>query len=201
MSTPPPPSQQPQPPVGWGGPGAQPQWGPPPQPPKKFGAGKIIGFGCLGVIALIIALGAIGAAASGGSDSTDNNKDKAVSAADSKPKADHSQKAPTKKTPAEEKPAEETKSQAEQFQACVAKSGTLTEKAAVKHVTKVTGADKRNDIFDSAEVWTDFTGGFMSDNSGDAKLIGSAFTSCYESDNGLVTVYGKDGDMIATANY
>ncbi|MER5916789.1 hypothetical protein ABT124_42100 [Streptomyces sp. NPDC001982] len=101
---------------------------------------------------------------------------------------------------AKEQPAGATKSQAEQFQACVAKSGTPTEKAAVKHVTKVTGTDKRNDILDSAEVYTDFTGGFMSDNQGDAKLIASAFTSCYESKNGLVTVYGKDGDMIATAN-
>ncbi|MFD9398211.1 hypothetical protein ACFWA4_05250 [Streptomyces sp. NPDC060011] len=142
-------------------------------------------------------IGVIGAAASGGSDSTDNsNKDKAVSAASSKPKADQSQKAPAKG-----KPAAGTKSQAEQFQACVAKSGTPTEKAAVKHVTKVTGADKRNDILDSAEVWTDYTGGLMGSNAGDAKLIASAFTSCYESKNGLVTIYGKDGDLIANANY
>ncbi|MCX4920247.1 hypothetical protein [Streptomyces sp. NBC_00687] len=142
-------------------------------------------------------IGIIGAAASGGSDSTDNsNKDKAVSAASSKPKADQSQKASAKG-----KPAEGTKSQAEQFQACVAKSGTPTEKAAVKHVTKVTGADKRNDILDSAEVWTDYTGGLMGSNAGDAKLIASAFTSCYESKNGLVTIYGKDGDLIANANY
>ncbi|SBT89428.1 hypothetical protein GA0115233_100975 [Streptomyces sp. DI166] len=26
-------------------------------------------------------------------------------------------------------------------------------------------------------------------------------TSCYESDNGLVTVYGEDGEMIANANF
>jgi hypothetical protein len=190
--------QQPvQTPAGWAGPGTPPQWGPPPQPPKKSSAGKIIGFGCLGVIALFVVIGIIGAAASGGSDSTDNsNKDKAVSAAGSNPKADQSQKAPAK-----EKRAEGTKSQAEQFQACVAKSGTSTEKAAVKHVTKVTGADKRNDILDAAEVWTDYTGGLMSSNSGDAKLIASAFTSCYESKNGLVSIYGKDGDLIANANY
>ncbi|GAA3855194.1 hypothetical protein [Streptomyces lannensis] len=187
---------------GWAGPGApQQMWGaPPPQPPKKSSAGKIIGFGCLGVVALFVVIGIVAALAGGGSDSTDNsNKDKAIAAASSDPKAHDSQKAPAKK-PAE-KPVESNKTQAEQFQACVAKSGTPTEKSAVKHVTKVTGTDKRNDLLDSAEVWTDYTGGFMSDNSGDAKLIATAFTSCYESKNGLVTVYGKDGDMITNANY
>ncbi|MEV7243130.1 hypothetical protein AB0N92_18050 [Streptomyces sp. NPDC093248] len=191
--------QQPgQPPAGWAGPGApQQMWGPP-QPPKKSSAGKIIGFGCLGVVALFVVLGVIGAALSGGSDSTDHSsKDKAVSAAGSEPKADQSEKAPAK----ERKPAGGSTSQAEQFQACVAKSGTPTEKAAVKHVTKVTGTDKRNDILDAAEVWTDYTGGLMSSNAGDAKLIASAFTSCYESKNGLVSIYGKDGDLIANANY
>ncbi|MFF3613158.1 hypothetical protein [Streptomyces sp. NPDC002580] len=195
--------QQPvQTPAGWAGPGAPQQWGPPPQPPKKSNTGKIIGFGCLGVIALFVVIGVIGAAASGTDSTDDSNKDKAVSAASGKPKADQSEKAPAKKkAPSKEKPAEGTKSQAEQFQACVAKSGTPTEKAAVKHVVKVTGTDKRNDILDSAEVWTDYTGGFMSDNAGEAKLIASAFTSCYESKNGLVTIYGEDGDLIANANY
>ncbi|GLW46962.1 hypothetical protein Stsp02_26240 [Streptomyces sp. NBRC 14336] len=93
------------------------------------------------------------------------------------------------------------KTQAEEFTDCVNRTGTPTEKAAAKHVVKVTGADKRNDILDNAEVYTDFTGGFMSSNAGDAKLIASAFTSCYESDNGLVTVYGEDGEMIANANF
>ncbi|MFJ8200001.1 hypothetical protein [Streptomyces sp. NPDC096152] len=190
--------QQPgQTPAEWAGPAAPPQWGPPPQPPRKSGAGKIIGFGCLGIVALFLLIGIIGAVASGGSDSTDSSKkDKAVSAASGEPKVDQSQKAPAK-----EEPAQGTKSQAEQFQACVAKSGTPTEKAAVKHVTKVTGTDKRNDVLDAAEVWTDYTGGFMSSNAGDAKLIASAFTSCYESKNGLVSIYGKDGDLIANANY
>jgi hypothetical protein len=83
----------------------------------------------------------------------------------------------------------------------VAKTGTATEKTAVKHVTKVTGADKRNDILDAAEVFTDFSGGLMGPHQGDGKLIASAFTSCYESDNGLVTVYDKDGEILANANY
>ncbi|MFI1734511.1 hypothetical protein ACH40E_35935 [Streptomyces acidicola] len=182
---------------GWGGP-QQPGYGQPPfqpQPPKKSSAGKVIGFGCLGVVALFVLIGIVGALASSGGDSTDSSRDKAV-AAPSTPKTEQSKEAPAEKAPVDEK-----KSQAEEFKACVAKSGTDTEKKAVQHVTKVTGADKQNDILDAAEVFTDFTGGFMSENQGDAKLIASAFTSCYESENGLVTVYGEDGDMIANANF
>lgn len=104
------------------------------------------------------------------------------------------------------KPATDTdtaaqKTQAEEFTDCVNKNGIDTEKAAVKHVTKVTGADKRNNLLDSAEVFTDFTGGIIGPHHGEAKLIASAFTSCYESDNGLVTVYGEDGEMIANAKF
>ncbi|MFI8834424.1 hypothetical protein ACIGPN_25815 [Streptomyces afghaniensis] len=36
---------------------------------------------------------------------------------------------------------------------------------------------------------------------GEGKLIASAFTSRYESKNGLVTVYDKDGELLANANY
>lgn len=183
--------QQPQP--GWGGP-QQPGYGTPPfqpQPPKKSKAGKIVGFGCLGVVALFVLIGIAAAAGGGNGDSTDTGaKDKAV-AAGRTPESDK----------AEATPAQKTKTQAEQFKACVAKSGTATEKKAVQHVTKVTGADKRNDILDAAEVYTDFSGGLMSDSQGDAKLIASAFTSCYESKNGLVSVYGQDGDLVANANY
>ncbi|GAA3654467.1 DUF4352 domain-containing protein [Streptomyces chitinivorans] len=55
------------------GPQYQQQWGPgrpqqpmPPVPQKKSGAGKIIGFGCLGVIALFVVIGVIGAALGAG---------------------------------------------------------------------------------------------------------------------------------------
>ncbi|MEU6615332.1 FxLYD domain-containing protein [Streptomyces parvus] len=51
--------QQPQQ-QGWGGQS--------PQQPKKSNAGKAIGFGCLGVIALLFIVGGIGAVASGGDD-------------------------------------------------------------------------------------------------------------------------------------
>ncbi|MFJ7334479.1 hypothetical protein ACIQUU_14670 [Streptomyces sp. NPDC101116] len=167
----------------------QPHYGAPaPQPPKKHGIGRIAGLGCAGVLALFIIAAVV---AGGGGDSGDtSNKDRAV-AADGEPGDDSPKKAGTA----------EDKSQAEQFRSCVAENGTDTEKAAVEHVTKVTGADKRNDILDAAEVFTDFSGGLMGPHQGEGKLIASAFTSCYESKNGLVTVYDKDGELLANANY
>ena len=152
--------------------------------------------------ASFVGLIVIAAIADGGDDTKDDsNKDKAVAVASDKPKAaeEPAKEQPTKEQ-SKEKPAED-KSQAEEFKDCVAKSGTPAEKTAVGHVTKVTGADKSNDILDSAEVFTDYSGGFMGKNNGDAKLIASAFASCYESENGLVTVYGSDGEMISNGNY
>ncbi|MFE6826300.1 hypothetical protein [Streptomyces sp. NPDC057690] len=189
---------------GWGGPQTPPGHAAPPfqpLPPKKPGAGKIIGLGCAGIIGLFVVIGIIGAATSGGDSTDKSNKDKAV-AATGKSTTDDAKGEPAKEEPAkEEDRAESTKTQAEEFQACVAKSGTPTEKAAIKHVTKVTGADKRNNILDAPEVFTDFTGGLMGPHQGEGKLIASAFTSCYESDNGLVTVYDENGEILANANY
>jgi hypothetical protein len=56
--------QQPQ----WGGP-QQPAWGAPPPPPKGRSAGKIIGFGCLGIVGLLVAIGVIAAAVNSGGSS------------------------------------------------------------------------------------------------------------------------------------
>ncbi|MEY2241738.1 hypothetical protein AB8A21_02045 [Streptomyces sp. BF23-18] len=139
--------------------------------------GKILG----GIIIGVIAIGGCNAAMnnSGGTKTGTDSAEPAAGAADNK----------------------NTASQAGEFTACVTKNGTPTEKAAVKHVTKVTGADKRNDILDSAEVYTDFTGGLAGPHSGEGKLIATAFTSCYESDNGLVTVYDKNGQMLSNAQF
>lgn len=75
--------QQPQQP-GWNGPQypqqPQPGWGtPPPQPPKKSNVGKILGFGCLGFVAVIVLIGAIGAIASSSGNSSNSSSNKAAS--------------------------------------------------------------------------------------------------------------------------
>lgn len=99
---------------------------------------------------------------------------------------------------ADSKPAE---SQVEKFKAFVAENGTAGEREAMKHVIKVQGADDMNDILDSASVYTDLKGGLVGPDSGTGKLIASAFADWRSSKNGLVTVYGEDGDLIATGNF
>ncbi|MET8826087.1 hypothetical protein ABZX40_13525 [Streptomyces sp. NPDC004610] len=152
--------------------------------------GKIIG----GIIVGLVVIGGCNAAMNGSdSGGTKTSTDRAKPAA--------SDAAQDGNKEADSAAVEDTKTQAEEFTDCVNENGTPTEKDAVKHVTKVTGTDKQNDILDSAEVYTDFTGGLMGPSTGDGKLIATAFTSCYESENGLVTVYGEDGDMLANAQF
>lgn len=93
------------------------------------------------------------------------------------------------------------KTQAESFVACVKEAGTESEKAAADHVTKVTGADKTNGILDSAEIFTDYSGDLMSGDANKGKLLASAFASCYKSENGLVTVYNKDGELLGNGQF
>lgn len=96
---------------------------------------------------------------------------------------------------------------AEGFRTYVEENGTVGEKAAIGHVTKVQGADRNNDILDSAEVYTDFTGDLMdSEATGSAKLIASAFADFQasrdkDSKNGLVTVYNASGSMLGNGKY
>ncbi|MBD3544477.1 DUF4352 domain-containing protein [Streptomyces sp. JV180] len=94
--------QQPQP----GHPQQQPDWGQQPPPaPKKSNAGKIIGFGCLGIVGLLILIGIIGAVAMGGDDTSDTGTNKQPAAGDAKPgksddtKADAPKEEPAKKAP------------------------------------------------------------------------------------------------------
>lgn len=44
----------------------QPGWAAPPPAPRKSAAGKIIGFGCLGIVLLFVLIGIVAVAASGG---------------------------------------------------------------------------------------------------------------------------------------
>ncbi|MFD5652300.1 hypothetical protein [Streptomyces sp. NPDC127039] len=102
--------------------------------------------------------------------------------------------------PAEDKAVEKA-SQAERFKAFVQKNGTPKEKDAVSHVTKVQGADEQNDILDAADVYTDFTGGIMGSGTGPAKLIASAFADWKDSENGLVTIYDADGELLGNGQF
>lgn len=72
------PGQYPQP--QWGQP-TQPTWGaPPPQPPKKSSAGKIIGLGCAGILGFAVVAGVIGAVTtSGGSKNSSSGTASSVS--------------------------------------------------------------------------------------------------------------------------
>lgn len=92
------------------------------------------------------------------------------------------------------------------FKAFAAKNGTPTEAAAVKHVTKVQGADGENDILDAADVYTDYSGGVMGGHANDGKLIASSFADWQksrgkDSKNGLVTIYDKDGELLSNGKY
>ncbi|MEV5935487.1 hypothetical protein AB0L56_22875 [Streptomyces sp. NPDC052079] len=106
----------------------------------------------------------------------------------------------TSDTKSEDKDVEKA-SQAEQFKAFVQKNGTAKEKEAVSHVTKVQGADEQNNILDAADVYTDFTGGILGEGTGPAKLIASAFADWKQSDNGLVTVYDADGELLGNGKF
>ncbi len=63
------------------------------------------------------------------------------------------------------------------------------------------GAEEQNDILDTADVYTDFTGGIMGEGMGPAKLIASAFADWKQSENGLVTVYDADGELLGNGNF
>ena len=107
------PPQQP----GWGGP--QQPYGPPPfqpQPPKKTPVGKILGFGCLGLVGVVVLLGIIGALIGGGSSSNDSSSssdvqattpasghDEAAAAADSPKSSEKKSSEPKKAAPKADK--------------------------------------------------------------------------------------------------
>lgn len=101
------------------------------------------------------------------------------------------------------------KSAVEEFTAYVNANGTGPEKTAAKHVTKIIGADGDNDILDTAEIHTDYTGSIMdldSGVSGSGKLLASSFAEWQksrgkDSKNGLVSVYNASGDLISNGQY
>jgi hypothetical protein len=165
-----------------------PAYAPPQPPPQKKKSKKWLYIGVGAAVFVII----IAAASSNGSKGdTDTASAPAHSASASDPKK--SPKAPSQ-------------SPAQAFKAYAAKNGSAAELAAVKHVTKIQGADGNNDILDSADVYTDYTGDLMSGNAGNGKLIASAFADWQKSrgkasDNGLVTVYNSKGDLLSNGKY
>lgn len=144
--------------------------------------------GFASVVALVVVGSAV--ASAGGSDTTakPNPAPNAAPSAPAKTEGDtNPQPTPVKKTALQE------------FQACVAKGGTPNEKAAVKHVVKLSGMDDWNGILDNPKAFADWNGGIK--RSADATLIASAFADCYESDNGLLTVYSADGHVAGNGQF
>ncbi|MGW0551525.1 hypothetical protein [Streptomyces altiplanensis] len=189
---------QPQPPY-QGAPAGWPGGPVPPQQPQKswFARHKVL-TAVGGVFAFLIV---VGIASSGGDDSGSAKSDTVATApdkqADAKPTDKEAPPAKEKEKPA---PKEEL-SQADEFKAFINKNGTAAEKAAAKHIVKVQGADKNNDILDTAEVYTDYTGGMMGSHQGDGKILASAFADWRTSKNGLVTIYDEAGDVLSNGNY
>lgn len=168
----------------------------PPQEPKKSWVARHKGLTITGgILGFFIIVGI----AAGGGDTESSTSGKPSDKAAVAPKE------PAKGADAKpaDKPADKPKelSQADQFKAFVVKNGTASEKAAVKHVTKVQGADKQNDMLDTASVYTDFAGGLMGPHQGEGKLLASAFADWKTSENGLVTVYDKDGELLSNGNF
>ncbi|MFB8266268.1 hypothetical protein ACFC96_06595 [Streptomyces sp. NPDC055955] len=157
----------------------------------KIALGAVVGIVVIGVVSANSGEGGDGNGGNGGGTSAaaDKNTGDSGGKADGAAKADAGDKGASKA------------SQAEQFKAFVAKNGTPKEKAAVAHVLKIQGADQQNDVLDSADVYTDFTGGLMGEGSGPSKLIASAFADWKDSKNGLVTVYDADGEIITNGNF
>ncbi|MGW0011205.1 hypothetical protein ACWDVX_15800 [Streptomyces tendae] len=152
----------------------------------------------LGAVVGIAVIGALSAnAGDGDGDAKSGNR---TSASAGEKTGGSSEAKPADDEPAEDE-AEKKASQAEQFKAFVQKNGTSKEKDAVSHVTKVQGADEQNDILDAADVYTDFTGGIMGEGTGPAKLIASAFADWKDSENGLVTIYDADGELLGNGQF
>ncbi|MGW7491558.1 hypothetical protein [Streptomyces sp. NPDC054786] len=168
-------------------------------PPKKMSAGAKVGIGCGGAFGALVLIGVIAAAMSGSDTTSQAVKPHKPAAAPVKERAKGDAK------PAEDKPKVKPKaapkSPADRFKAFVAKSGSANEKAAIGHITKVQGAEEQNDILDSVDIYTDFTGGLLGPHQSEGKLIASAFADWKDSKNGLVTIYDAKGEILANGNF
>ncbi|WP_345632840.1 hypothetical protein [Streptomyces thinghirensis] len=157
----------------------------------------------LGAVVGLVVIGAV--SANSGDGGGDGKSDSRTSAGANEKPGDAKADGGSDAKPAEDKAAEdkavEKASQADQFKAFVRKNGTAAEKDAVSHVTKVQGAEEQNDILDAADVYTDFTGGIMGEGTGPANLIASAFADWKQSENGLVTIYDAEGELLGNGEF
>lgn len=103
------------------------------------------------------------------------------------------------KTEGDSNPMPELKTELDKFKWCVNSHGIAGEKAAVKHVIKVQLID--HTVADQGKVYTNYSGGMFGGDGSNSELLISAFADCYSSDNGLVTVYDKDGHVMGVGNY
>lgn len=166
---------------------------PQPQAPKKKKRGCL--YAVIGAAVFVVI---IVAASSNGSKGTSDTP--------ASPATSH--KAADPQAPKDPKPSSDPQDSApiDAFKAYAKKNGTPTESAAVSHVTKVQGADGKNDLLDTADVYTNYTGGLTGGHAGDANLIASAFADWQasrgkDSKNGLVTVYDASGDLLGNGKY
>ncbi|MEU9640095.1 hypothetical protein ACGFZZ_32240 [Streptomyces tendae] len=155
----------------------------------------------LGAVVGIAVIGALSANAGDGDGDAKSDNRTSASAGEKTGGASEAKPAEDKTEDKAEEKTEKKASQAEQFKAFVQKNGTPKEKDAVSHVTKVQGADEQNDILDAADVYTDFTGGIMGEGTGPAKLIASSFADWKDSENGLVTIYDADGELLGNGQF
>ncbi|MEU5594511.1 hypothetical protein [Streptomyces sp. NPDC020298] len=174
----------------------QPGYPQPPVPPKKRSKVKL---GCLGVLAVIVVSGIASVAGSGSDDSPAGATSSATSTGSSA--GGHSSR-----TTGSSKAAAPQPSTVDAFKAYVKKHESAKTREAATHVTKVQGADKNNDVLDTADIYTDYTGDLISADAGNAKLLASAFADFQAgrgkaSENGLVTVYNADGDILSNGKY
>jgi len=153
---------------------------------------KVQGFAI--AFASVVAIGVVvSAVASAGADTKPS-----VSTPSPQPNAAPS--APAKKTEGDTNPMPELKTELDKFLWCSAHNkSSKEEQAAVKHATKV--QVNKHVAADMAKVYTDFSGGMFGPHQGEAELIVTSFADCYDSDNGLVTVYDKDGHVMGNGNY
>ncbi|MFH9967350.1 hypothetical protein ACH4PR_39245 [Streptomyces mirabilis] len=203
MTTPPP--QQPGYPQQPGFP-QQPGYPQPPLPQKKRSKAKLGCLGCGGILAAVIVIGGIAAAVGSGSDDSSSSASSSAASAGSSKATGSAKATNSAKATSSSKAAAPQQSTVDAFKAYVKQHESAKTREAATHVTKVQGADKNNDIMDTADIYTDYSGDLMSADTGKAKLLASAFADFQSSrgkgsKNGLVTVYNADGDILSNGNY